>query len=111
MTEKKQVKKSTITKQKYDNKNSIHIGIKLHVVTDAPILAKLHQVPSMAGYIRSVLLDDIQRNDPELMKITRFEKEKESISFGRTPPNPADTLILSSSTSRSNPAKKKPPKE
>ena len=111
MTEKKQVKKSTITKQKYDNKNSIHIGIKLHVVTDAPILAKLHQVPSMAGYIRSVLLDDIQRNDPELMKITRFEKEKESISFGRTPPNPAETYILPTSNSPSNPAKKKKPKE
>lgn len=111
MPEEKNVKKSTVTQQKYDNKNAIHIGIKLNVVTDAPILAKLHQVPSMAGYIRSVLMEDVQKNNPELLKITRFEKSKDSVSFGRVPPNPADTLIFSSSTSRSNPAKKKPPKE
>lgn len=107
MPEEKNVKKSTIAHQKYDAKNSIHIGIKLNVVTDAPILAKLQQVPSMAGYIRSVLMEDVQKNNPELLQITRFEKTIDSISLGRVPPNPADTLILPSSTSPCKPMKKK----
>lgn len=105
MSEKNSVKKSTITQQKYDAKNAIHIGIKLNIVTDAPILAKLHQVPSMAGYIRSVLMEDVRKNNPELMKISRFEKERDGISFGRVPPNPSETLIIENSTSPCKPLK------
>ena len=105
------LKKHSIAQRKYDEKNTIHIGIGLNTKTDAPILAKLYQVPSMSGYIRSVLFDDIRRNSPELMEITQFVKDKDSISFGRTSPNPSETLILPTSTSRSNPVKKKAPKE
>ena len=112
MTEKeKTLKKHTISQRKYDEKNSIHIGINLNTKTDAPILAKLHQVPSMSGYIRSVLFDDIRRNNPELLNITQFVKGEDRISFGRKSPNPSETLILPTSTSRNNPAKKKTPKE
>lgn len=110
MTE-KNLKKHTIAQRKYDEKNTIHIGIGLNTRTDAPILAKLYQVPSMSGYIRSVLFEDIRRNNPDLLEITHFVKDKDSISFGRTSPNPSEMLILPTSTSRSNPDKKKPPKE
>lgn len=111
MSEKNSVKKSTITQQKYDSKNSVHISMKLNVSTDAAILTKLSSVPSMSGYIRSVILDDIRRNDPDLLKITRFEKEDGRISLGRTSPSPADTLILPTSNSPSNPEKNKREKE
>ena len=101
--------KASITKAKYDKQNSVFIGVKLHVVTDAPILARLSQVPSMAGYIRSVLFDDVRRNHPELMKIERFEKEQDSISLGRVSPPPEETYIVADSTSPSNPRKKRKP--
>ena len=103
----KNLKKHTVIQNKYDSQNSIRISLNLNTKTDAPILAKLHQVPSMSGYIRSVLFEDIRQNNPELMKITRFEKSSDSVSFGRPSPNPSDTFILPSSNSPSNPAKKK----
>ena len=105
----KSLKSHTVAQRKYDQKNTIHIGIGLNTRTDAPILAKLYQVPSMSGYIRSVLFDDIRRNSPELMEITQFVKDKDSISFGRTSPNPSETLIIPTSTSPSNPRKKRKP--
>ena len=106
MTE-KNLKKHTISQNKYDSRNSIRVSLNFNTTTDAPILAMLHQVPSMSGYIRSVLFEDIRRNNPDLLKITRFEKASDSVSFGRTSPNPSDTLILPTSNSRSNPTKKK----
>ena len=106
MSEKK-LKKNTIAQNKYDSQNSIHISLKMNVKTDAPILAKLYQVPSMSGYIRSVLFEDIRKNNPELMEITKFEKPSDNVSFGRVTPNPKDTLIVPTSTSPSNMKKKK----
>ena len=60
-------KKSTVSKAKYDAANSVRITMKLNRRTDAPILARLKAVPSMSGYIRQLILADIELNAPHLL--------------------------------------------
>ena len=97
------IKKATERQYKYDAQNCVRISLKLNVNTDAAILTKLSSVPSMSGYIRSVILEDIRRNNPELLAVKRFEKAADSVSFGRISPAPEDTLILPTSGSINNP--------
>ena len=91
MSEEKTIKGSTRRQYRYDSKNCVRIGIKLNVKTDAPILAKLSEVPSMSGYIRSLIFEDIRENDPGLLNIERFEKDGASMSLGKPTPPVSDT--------------------
>lgn len=102
-------KKATERQYKYDARNCVRINMKLNVTTDAAILTKLSSVPSMSGYIRSVILEDIRRNDPELLKVTRFEKNPDNLNLGKMTPRPLDTFILPDSNSINNPHNKKVP--
>ena len=101
------IKKATERQYKYDAQNCVRVSMKLNVTTDAAILTKLSRVPSMSGYIRSVILEDIRRNDPDLLAVKRFAKDADSVSLGRISPAPEDTLILPTSGSASNPARRK----
>ena len=50
---------STIQKAKFDKENCRRIQLKLNVRTDADILAQLDKQPSMQGYIRRLIREDI----------------------------------------------------
>ena len=67
-------KKSSIAKAKYDAANSVRVTIKLNRRTDAPLLARLETVPSMSGYIRSLILTDIRKNAPEFLYVDPYEQ-------------------------------------
>ena len=55
--------KETIRKRKYDDVYSRFYRLKLNRKTDADIIAKLATVPSMQGYIRRLIRDDLARNN------------------------------------------------
>lgn len=47
--------------EKYDRENTIRISLKLNKTTDAEILAKLDSVDSKQGYIKALILADINK--------------------------------------------------
>ena len=48
--------------EKYDRANTIRITLKLNRTTDAEILAKLDSVESKQGYIKALILADINKD-------------------------------------------------
>lgn len=46
---------------RYDAKNTRGYGLKLNVVTDADIIAKLDSVPNKQEYMKAVIRADIQK--------------------------------------------------
>ena len=61
--------KASARQTKYDSTHCRTYGLKLNLGTDADIIEKLASVPSMQGYIKQLIRDDIVR--------TRTEKESE----------------------------------
>lgn len=51
-----------LAKDKYDKENTRPLKLKLNLKMDADILAKLETVPSMQGYIKRLIREDIARN-------------------------------------------------
>lgn len=51
-----------LAKDKYDKENTRPLKLKLNLKLDADILAKLETVPSMQGYIKRLIREDIARN-------------------------------------------------
>lgn len=86
-------KSSTLRQTKYDIANSVRVTMKLNRTTDAAILSMLSEVPSMSGYIRSLILADIKENHPEHLRADRFD-QGDKMSMGHPTPGPEDTLIL-----------------
>lgn len=58
-------KKSTINQMKYDKQHRRVYGFRLHNENDKDIIEKLASVPSMQGYIKQLILDDIARTQNE----------------------------------------------
>lgn len=84
-------KKSSISKAKYDAVNSVRVTIKLNRRTDAPILARLDTVPSMSGYIRSLILSDIRQNAPAFLSVDPYKQAADGKqSLKKTSPSYAD---------------------
>lgn len=84
-------KKSSISKAKYDAVNSVRVTIKLNRRTDAPILARLDTVPSMSGYIRSLILADIRQNAPAFLSVDPYKQAADGKqSLKKTSPSYAD---------------------
>lgn len=52
----------SIRDARYNAKSSRRYGIKLNVNTDADLIARLDQVDSVNGYIRSLIRADIARS-------------------------------------------------
>lgn len=53
--------KASLRQTKYDNSHCRTYGLKLNLGTDADIIKKLASVPSMQGYIKQLIRDDIAR--------------------------------------------------
>lgn len=51
-----------LAKDRYDKENTRPLKLKLNLKLDADILAKLETVPSMQGYIKRLIREDIARN-------------------------------------------------
>ena len=88
----KQPKRSTVAQTKYDTDNCVRVTMKLNRGTDAAILTMLASVPSMSGYIRGLILEDIRKNHPEMLKVERFTNG-EKMSLNHPTPKPHETLI------------------
>lgn len=58
-------KKSTINQAKYDSVNCKNYHLKLVYKTDKDIIEKLSSVPSMQGYIKQLIRDDIRKENRE----------------------------------------------
>jgi len=58
-------KKSTINQAKYDSVNCKNYHLKLVYKTDKDIIEKLSSVPSMQGYIKNLIRNDIRKENRE----------------------------------------------
>jgi hypothetical protein len=58
-------KTRTEIQAKYDAANRTAFGIRLHNENDAEIIAKLRSVPSINGYIRQLIRNDIEKEKGE----------------------------------------------
>ena len=84
-------KKATIRQARYDAANTVRVTMKLNRRIDAPILARLKAAPSMSGYLRQLILEDIRRNAPQLLNSEPLEKSAEGIqSLGKPSPRKDD---------------------
>lgn len=78
-------KKATITQSKYDAANCRNYHLKLVIKTDSDIINKLSTVPSIQGYIKTLIRQDIAQagTDPEGEKqpvnSTKKARETETI--------------------------------
>lgn len=61
-TEEEARRAKNLAKDKYDKENTRPLKLKLNLKLDADILAKLETVPSMQGYIKRLIREDIARN-------------------------------------------------
>lgn len=52
-------------KDRYDKENTRPLKLKLNLVHDADIIAKLESEPSMQGYVKRLIREDIARGAPE----------------------------------------------
>ncbi len=56
--------KATERQRRYDEKSTRFYGLKLNLVIDADIIAKLASVPSMQGYIKQLIRNDLASDNP-----------------------------------------------
>ena len=88
-------KTDPIIKAKYDAANTVRLNLKLNRRTDAPILARLQAVPSMSGYIRQLILEDIKRNAPKFMDAEPLPKsETGQRSLGKSTPRKGEIFYI-----------------
>lgn len=68
--------KHTIYQAKYDATHRRTYGFRLHNELDKDIIDKLASVPSMQGYIKQLIRDDIKRNVPvpEIVDLSKRDK-------------------------------------
>lgn len=57
-------KNKTINQYKYDSVHCRVFRMKLNLSIDADIIEKLTSVPSIQGYLKQLVRDDIKRNSP-----------------------------------------------
>lgn len=65
--------KHTEAQAKYDKVNRRTYGFRLHNTLDADIIQKLASVPSMQGYIKQLIRDDITRTRTDSAPKTEME--------------------------------------
>lgn len=58
-------KKATINQYKYDSTHCRVFRMKLNLTIDADVIEKLTSVPSMQGYIKQLIRDDIARTQTD----------------------------------------------
>ena len=67
-------KKSSLRQARYDSTHCRTYSLKLNLVNDDDVIKKLDSVPSMQGYIKQVIREDIARTQNE-----QEEEENETI--------------------------------
>lgn len=53
--------KKSMRSMRYDAKSARHYSLKLNNATDADLIAKLDSMPSVNGYIRQLIRENIER--------------------------------------------------
>ena len=91
-------KKATINQYKYDAEHCRNLHLKLHTTIDADILGKLSSVPSMQGYIKQVIRDDLSRTQSGCVPISLSAPvlkilEDESNRTGVSVPSLVSTIV------------------
>lgn len=61
-TEEEARRAKNLAKDRYDKENTRALKLKLNLTHDADILAKLAAEPSMQGYIKRLIREDIARS-------------------------------------------------
>lgn len=92
--------KASLRQTKYDNAHCRTYGLKLNHGTDADIIEKLASVPSMQGYIKQLIREDIARtrthnySDPEWANIVSLmdDEIRESVHADLAPCRDIDFL-------------------
>lgn len=79
-------KKATIRQAKYDAENIVRVTMKLNRRIDAPILARLQAAPSMSGYLRQLIMEDIRKNAPEFLSAEPMGKNMDGQSLHKPAP-------------------------
>jgi len=69
-------KKSTIIQARYDAAHCRTYGLKLNLEKDADIIEKLASVPSMQGYIKQLIREDIARTCSESVPVSFAPKKR-----------------------------------
>ena len=62
--------KATIRQARYDAKHRRTYGFRLHNELDKDIIDKLASVPSMQGYIKQLIREDISRTRPSSVPVS-----------------------------------------
>lgn len=57
----------------YDKQNTTRVNLKLNNRTDADIIQRLHEVPSIQGYIKTLIRNDMTMTQKEDATMTRSE--------------------------------------
>ena len=87
-------KKSSIRQSRYDAANIVRVTMKLNRRIDAPILARLKAAPSMSGYLRQLVLDDIRKNAPHFLDAEPLEKSADGTqSLHKPSPKKTDKFL------------------
>lgn len=55
--------KATVRQNRYDKAHTRQYLLKMHLENDADVINKLASVPSMQGYIKQLIRDDISRTE------------------------------------------------
>lgn len=61
-TEEEARRKKNLAKDRYDKENTRALKLKLNIRLDADVIAKLESEPSMQGYIKRLIREDIARS-------------------------------------------------
>jgi len=87
-------KKSTISQAKYDSIHCKHYHLKLVDNTDNDIIEKLSSVPSMQGYIKQLIRDDISRTYSVPVSDTAMALLKEeAVKISKSVPDLVNLII------------------
>lgn len=88
-------KKSTINQYKYDSTHCKNYHIKLNTTIDSDIIQKLSSVPSMQGYIKQLIRNDLVTNSVpvSLSDATIETLTEESSRIGIPVPELISTIV------------------
>ena len=86
--------KHTIAQKQYDKEHRRVYGFRLHNELDKDIIDKLASVPSMQGYIKQLIRDDIAHTSTGSVPVSEPVAESIVLFSGYTKSNKAADIIL-----------------
>lgn len=70
-------KSHSIAQAKYDSTHCKYYTLKMHLVNDSDVIARLAEQDSMQGYIKQLIRDDITRTCSVSAPVSAPKKESE----------------------------------